>query len=248
LGFELCEKPAILVQAGKVLREGIDVSDRMNESVVHVPAKIGTGFGYERNAAAAHGFGTDESETFLDTGENKDVALAHEIRDIVPMAENANTGVRELRSELLPIGGEKLSSNEEGAVAMGGRAQPGIESEVQAFSYGADTDEENSETATGIGRGIIFRIVDAGVVSIDVASQLCGREPAVEEGSHGELGRAEKTVSEPILVFFFAEDIGLVGMLMVGRQAHADAIAFLLHNLIGKTGMGVRPFQHGGDA
>ena len=81
-----------------MLGKGVDVSDGMNERIVHVLAKIGADFGYEGNAAAAHGFGTDERETFLNTGKNEDVALSHEFRNVAAMAENAHTGIRELCS------------------------------------------------------------------------------------------------------------------------------------------------------
>src|ERR1700730_6362868 len=173
------------MQQGDVLGEGVDVGYGMYERVLHVFAKLSARFGDKWDAPAAHGFSTNQPETLLDAGENKDVALAHELGNIIAIAKDTNAGVSELCGELVPVCGEKFPGDQKGAVAMSRGTQPGIQRKVQSFSNSTYPDEQHRQPGRWFfraGGGVIYGFV----VTVNVTGQLRGREALIDEGARSK--------------------------------------------------------------
>src|SRR6266849_8292847 len=106
------------------------------------------------------------------------------------MAEHVNTGVCQLRRQLFPISRQKLSSDQEGAVAVGGGTQPSVESEVHALSYRAHSNEQHGQAGLGVTR-CFARVVDSFIVAIQMTHQLRGLKALIDEGTESEIRRAK---------------------------------------------------------
>ena len=178
---EAMEQGAIFVEKRDVLGKSRHIGNAVNERVLEMAAKLGAGFRNERHTAAAHGFRTDKAKALFDRGQDEDVAQAHELWNIVTMAEDMNAGMGQLRGEFLAVGGEKFASDEELTAAMGGRTKPGIEGEMKAFADGTDPDEKHSEAAIWVIGGTRSGEIRGFVVSVDVAGNGAWREAAVKK-------------------------------------------------------------------
>src|SRR5579883_1188073 len=153
---EAMEQGAIFVEKCDVVGKSRHIGNAVNERVLEVTAKLGAGFRNERHTAAAHGFRTDKAKALFDRGQDEDVAQAHELWNIVTMAEDMNA-------------------------AMGGRTKTGIEGEMKAFADGTDPDEKHSEAAIWVIGGTRSGEIRGFVVSVDVAGNGAWREAAVKK-------------------------------------------------------------------
>ena len=90
---ELIQKSVILIEHVDVLCERGDIRGSMDKSIFHVYAKFGTSVGNQGNASAAYSFRANQAKTFLDAGQNHNVALAHDFGDVLSMTQNADAGM-----------------------------------------------------------------------------------------------------------------------------------------------------------
>ena len=86
------------------------------------------------------------------------------------------------------------------------------------------------------------------VVAVEVAHQLRALEPLVQERLDHEVRRAQQPIGQGVLLLLQAQDVRVVGMLVVGRQRHPEALALVANGLVGKARVRVGALQNGGDA
>ena len=162
------------------------------------------------------------------------------------MAQRLDAGVREHPREPLGVVGQELAGDQELAARAGGRAQPRLEGEVDALADGADADEEDGQAGPALARPR-GRVEARVVIAVAMAREVVTIEALVDERLEDEVRRAQQPVGERVLLLLQAQRVGVVGVLVVGGQRDAEALALGAHGLVGEARMRVGALEDAGD-
>ena len=232
----------------EVLGEGVDVACAVDEGVVHVTADFGARIRDERHAAAADRLGADEPVAFLEARQDEHVARPHEVGKVGAVPENLDARVREQFREPVPIrrherhrrsGTCHSTDAGERSHASSARCRP---------LRTAATPAKSTVSPARCGTVHRRREEDRRIEAVGVAQQLLARKAFVEERLHDEVGRTEQIVRELVLLLLVAEDLGVVGVLVIGRQRDPEPLAFRGDDLVGESRVRVRTLEDRRDA
>ena len=89
---------------------------------------------------------------------------------------------------------------------------------------------------------------DRRIEAVGVAQQLLAWKAFIEEALHDEVGGPEQIIRERVLLLFVTEDLGVVGVLVIGRQRDPEPLAFRGDDLVGESRVRVRTLEDNRDA
>ena len=112
---------AILVQHGDVLNQSFDISDAVHEPIFHVTANLHLLLLTRVERIRWPLLPSHESTSFLNARKNKNVALSHQLRHIVSMAEDSDARMREHGGQSFLVCRQKLTGDLESAIFRGWR-------------------------------------------------------------------------------------------------------------------------------
>jgi N-acetylglucosaminyl-diphospho-decaprenol L-rhamnosyltransferase len=239
------QQVGVVGEHGDVRGQRGHICDSMDERVLEMPADVGAGIGDQRDAAGADRFGAHQPEPLLDARQDEDVAPAHELRNVVPMAEDMNAWVGQLCRESLRVGREHFAGNEKRA-GLGRRGtQPRFEREMEPFPDCGHADEQHRQSRPL--RTLVAREERLLVKAVEMANEVLAGKSLVNEGLDCEVRGTEQAVSELIFGFLLPEHVLVVRVFVVRRELDTDSDALLTNDLVGESSVCVRSLEDARD-
>ena len=216
----------VVGEALEAIGEGVRVADGDDEAFDAIDEEVlaaGVG-GTEDGAAAGHGLGLNEGESFLDAGKREDMAAAHErgelgLRD---GSEELDVFLRQARKDGADVFLDRADEAEQ--LARVAEASEGLKQVRDAF---AETDCAGEEDLEGVGQRIGGGVetFEANAVGDDV--ELLARDAHLGEGASGHGGGDGDGVTGGV-DGFFAAGVAWVG----GRRVDAPAAELVGEDLL----------------
>src|ERR1035438_542506 len=142
-GTQPLQECAILVKHRDVLSECRNIADSVYERIFHMPAIRACGLRYQQHAPASACLGSHKCASFFNTGQNQNIALSHQLGNVVPMTQDFHARGKHGR-KLFLIVRQKFSGDEKSSILAGRRFEPCLKGIMYALAHCTDSYEEHS--------------------------------------------------------------------------------------------------------